>query len=699
MAAVRAFFLSGFCDRYRVDHGTGPMSAVDYMSHPTPLPTSAASADRTDIDACEPAPLIIVGTGPVGVRFATELFARGYDGPITMFGDEPWQPYNRVQLSALLAGDIAFDAIANPLAVPAGQRVVQHLNCAIDAIYPQHRCVASADGALHTYSRLVLATGSRAYIPNIVGVDKSGVFTLRNLRDTERLLARTARSRSIVVAGGGLLGLEAARALQRNGTRVTVVQQSERLMNRQLDGTAGDLLRARVAALGIDVRLGAGLAEIIGDERVTGVRLRDSSQIDCDTVLLATGIKPNIELARRCWIRVNQGIVVDDELQTSAPDIYAIGECAEHRERTYGIVAPGFEQAAALAANLTGDSARYRGSVDASELKVVGEAVFSVGDVAESAPQLQQREWVWQDKQSGCYRKLVTQRGRLVGALAIGANNENRRLREAVDNARPLRWWQLLRFRNSGRCWSEDSSTRVALWPATAVVCQCMGVTRGQLSACIEQGAGSVAALRAATRASSVCGSCGPLLQDLLGSDSRREAAAGAKWLLAFAVLSALLLALWSALPPLRVAETVQGAWHADSIWNDGTAKQITGFSVLGLAVVGSIMSLRKRVRSFRWISYGSWRVLHASVGALCVALLIAHTGLHGGVNFNRYLLLDFIAVLAVGALAALVLGREHKLASASARTLRTTVVWGHVLAVWPLPVLLIVHILTVYYF
>lgn len=672
------------------------------MNQRTSLAESFESTDNNRLDDAAH-PLIVVGTGPVGVRFATELVMRGYRGAITLFGDEPWQPYNRVQLSALLAGDIKFEAIANPLvadiaANSSAPNIVQHLNCAVVAIDTDNRCVKSIDGALHRYSKLVLAIGSRAHIPNIAGVDKSGVFTLRNLRDTERLLARTARSNCIVIAGGGLLGLEAARALQRSGTRVVLVQQSEGLMSRQLDSIASELLRERVTALGIDVRLGSGLAEILGDLRVSGVKLRNGSVIECDTVLLATGIKPNIELARQHWIRVNRGIVVDDELQTSVADIYAIGECAEHRGRTYGVVAPGFEQAATLATNLTGGNARYRGSIDAAELKVVGEAVFSVGEVAEVSRHLNQREWIWRDKKNHCYRKIVTQRGRVIGALTIGANAENRRLHEAVDNHRALPWWQLLRFRGSGHCWSEGGSAQVALWPATTVVCQCMGVTRGQLSACIEQGAANLTALRECSRAATVCGGCGPLLQDLLGANAQREPIVGARYLIGFAILAALLLSLWL-LPPLPVAQSVQGGWHSGKIWNDGTAKQITGFSLLALGLLGLVMSLRKRIRAFKWIEYASWRALHVIVGALCVALLIAHTGLHGGANFNRYLLLDFIAVLAVGIGASLVLGGEHRLPPHRARALRSAVVWGHVLAVWPLPVLLIMHILTVYYF
>lgn len=657
------------------------------------------------IPASAEAPLIIVGAGPVGVRLVKDLLARNFRRPIVMFGDEPWQPYNRVQLSSLLAGEVHIDRIGNPVEFPGREAaasahadVLQHLGCRIAAIDPASHTVTDTFGTRYDYYKLVLATGSSAHIPNVTGTDKSGVFTLRNLRDTEALMARTARSRHVVVIGGGLLGLEAARALQRRSAQVTVVQQGTRLMNRQLDDEAAALLNRRVEGLGITTRFSAGLAEILGGDRVSGVRLRDGQLLECDTVLLATGVRPNIELARNAWIKVASGVVVDETLRTSQPDIYAIGECAEFGGRTYGVVAPGYEQSAVLADRLCGGTAAYGGSIDAAHLKVVGEAVFSVGEVVDLPSRALQREWIWRDRQGGRYRKLVTHRGRLLGALSVGESDENPRLLEAVKNNRKLRWWELLRFYRFGHCWG-DASAQVALWPATTVVCQCTGVNRGQLSLCVQNGCSSVAALRQATGASSVCGSCAPLLQNLIGDAAEREPAAGAGALWTLALVVCALLLTWLFVPALTVTESLEGGERLDRFWNDGFWKQVTGFSVVGLGLVGLLMSLRKRIPLFRFGGYASWRIAHVAVGVACVLVLGMHTGLHSGHRFNQWLFVDFIAVLAVGALAGVVLGQEHRVAPALARVLRSGAVWGHVVTVWPLPVLLIFHVLTVYYF
>lgn len=672
------------------------------MHQPSTLPlyeSAAAPGDMTaDPGAEAAAPLIIVGNGPVGVRFAQELLLRGFSQPVLMFGAEPWAPYNRIQLSALLAGDIRLDGIANPVRRADDARLVEHLHCAVTAIDPiQHR-VLDAAGRWHRYAQLVLAVGSRAHVPAIEGVDKDGVFTFRNLRDTETLLARTARSRHTVVAGGGLLGLEAARALQRGRTRVTVVQQGQHLLNRQLDERGAALLRRYVEQLGIEVRTGAGLGAVLGDTRVSGVALRDGSRIDCDTVLFATGIKPNIELARQSWIKVNTGIVVDDGLQTSTADIYAIGECAEHNGNTYGLIAPGYEQAAALADRLCGGGARYAGSIAAAQLKVVGQPVFSAGEAVDLVWRPRQREYRWQDREGGRYRKLVLQRGQLIGAVAVGECDQSRRLQEAVQNRRRLRWWELLRFRYRGDCWPAASAEQVALWPAATLVCQCMGVNRGRLSECIERGCASAAQLTQQTGAGSVCGSCRPLLQNLLGS-GRAEPARDATPLWMAGTAAALLILLWCAIPAQQVADTVQGGWRFEQLWNDGLMKQISGFTLLGAGLLGLILSLRKRVRRFKWGAYTGWRVLHLMLGLVCAAVLMVHTGFHGGGNFNRLLLVDFIAVMALGAVAGVTVGIEHQLQPAQARVLRSTLLWGHILAVWPLPVLLLFHVLTVYYF
>ena len=279
------------------------------------------------------------------------------------------------------------------------------------------------------------------------------------LSDAQRPFARRARSRRTVVLGGGLLGLEAARAMQRLNTQVWVIEHAPRLMANQLDDEGAALLQAQVEAAGIRVLTNARVKAVHGHGRVEGVALRGGERIDCDTVVVAAGIQPNVDLALASGLPAGRGIRVDDAVRTADPHIHAIGECAEHRGAVYGIVAPGFEQAAVAVHSLSGGRARYEGSLVATRLKVLDLPVFSMGQlgVAEGAGEL--RSASHGDAAGTSHRRTVTQRGRLVGALAVGACAEMSRLQEAVLARRRLMPWQLWRFRRSGSLWPAEEAT------------------------------------------------------------------------------------------------------------------------------------------------------------------------------------------------------------------------------------------------
>ena len=295
--------------------------------------------------------IIVIGSGPVGMRFVEEVLKRKPSANITMFGGEGTQPYNRIQLSSLLAGEAKYEDILNTLPDEQRHTGFQHIPANVEVVFSKEKYVVDQQGNRYDYDKLVFATGSRPHVPDIPGVDQTGVYTFRNLKDAEALSARIWRSRHIVVVGGGLLGLEAARALTRFNTKVTLIQQGPWLMNRQLDEKAATLLKDSIENKGIEVITESGVRNILGEGRVTGVVTRDKTEIECDTVLLCAGIKPNMELARDANIKVANAIMVDDQLQTSEPNVFAIGECCEHRGLTYGLVNPGFEQAA-VAANV-----------------------------------------------------------------------------------------------------------------------------------------------------------------------------------------------------------------------------------------------------------------------------------------------------------------------------------------------------------
>ncbi len=643
-------------------------------------------------------PIVVVGAGPIGVRAVQEIHRRLPWQPVVLLGAESWQPYNRVRLSAALAGDVPWADIMSGDQVPDDPRVSMRLGSAVVAIDREARVVVDAQGRWQDYRALVLALGSSPHIPNIPGTGLAGVFVLRDLGDAQQLAARRVRTRTTVVLGGGMLGLEAARAMQRSHTEVIVVEHANRLMPRQLDLRASAGLRESIETGGIRVVLGDGPAAIVGEQRVAAVRLRSGRLVACDTVVIAAGIRPNIDLARKAGLAVGQGIRVDDSMRTSDPAILAVGECAEHRERIYGIVAPGLEQAAVAAHTLSGGSAQYLGSLAATRLKVVRCPVFSMGEVgAEDLPDFSRA--LVHAAGSGRYRKLVLRRGRLIGALALGAWPGVARVQEAVAHERRIWPWQLLRFVRSGELWPADDDAQVQDWPAAATVCNCMGVTRGRLSESIAGGCDSVAGLAAGTGASTVCGSCRPLLAQLLGSSAPREAVRGAGPLFALAAFAALLAALLLALPGLPYADSVAVPLHWDLLWRDKLFKQISGYSLLALSLALAVLGLRKRMRRFVLGEFAGWRVVHVVIGALVVAGFVAHTGGHFGSRLNFLLASSFVGAALSGGLFALAIAREHALDPVRVRKLKSGAQWAHVLLLWPLPILLGFHIAQGYLF
>ncbi|ABD06463.1 assimilatory nitrate reductase (NADH) beta subunit [Rhodopseudomonas palustris HaA2] len=366
-------------------------------------------------------PLVIIGNGMAAVRLVEELAKTALGRyAIAVIGDEPRLAYNRVLLSSVLAREIPATEIELRPAQWWRDRGVTLLygeSAAAKAIDPAIRRVRLATGATLPFSRLVIATGSKPIRLNVPGMELPGVLTFRDLADVAAIEQAASGGRSAVVIGGGLLGLEAAYGLAKSGTKVTVVHLMDRLMERQLDPTAAAMLKRAVERKGITVELSADTAAIIGDGRVEAVQLADGRTLAADLVVVAAGIRPNVELARAAGLDIGRGILVDDHLQTSKRDIYAIGECAEHRGACYGLVEPAYEQARALASHLAGRDGAYRGSVLATNLKVSGVDLFSAGDFLGSPGT---EEIVLTDPGLGSYKKLVIKGDRLTGCVLFG---------------------------------------------------------------------------------------------------------------------------------------------------------------------------------------------------------------------------------------------------------------------------------------
>jgi nitrite reductase (NADH) large subunit len=641
-------------------------------------------------------PIVIVGSGPVGVRVASELHRRRSDTPIVLYGAEPDEPYNRVRLSSLLAGEIRWEAWRADSALPNTSSIERRFGCPVRAIERDSRCVVDARGRIQPFSRLVIATGSTPVIPNIPGIDLTGIYTFRDLRDVQQLFARRMRSRRIVVIGGGLLGLEAARAMRRFNTEVTVVEHAPRLMPRQLDDAASAMLAEHLARLGIRLRIGSGVKRVVGNIRLEGVQLMDGSLLECDTIIVAAGIRPNVDLALRAGLSVGRGIRVDDALRTSDPSIYAVGECAEHRDIVYGLVAPGFEQAAVAAANLAGQPAAYRGSLAATRLKVLDLPVFSIGRVTTDDLSPDARCTTY--REGNAYCKVAVERRRIVGAVAIGNVAQLGRLQEAVVHARVAWPWQLRRMRRTGSLWTEDKATHISQWPDSVTVCNCTGVTRGTLRKAMTQGACDVVALCAATGASSVCGSCRPLLAELCGKREPLPALPAWRSLLALTLLAAFVCLLLAQPATLDYAASIRTQRSLDFLWRDGTWKQISGFTVLGLAALALLMSLRKRVRALSCGGFAGWRIAHLALGTGALLALFVHTGGRMGSYLDAALMSCFVALALVGTIASAILALQHRIAGDATR-LRSRMTWIHILLFWPVPLLLGFHVFKSYYF
>ena len=659
-------------------------------------PPAGIPADLTaDFGALAGDPVVVVGGGPSGLRAAQELLRHGL--PVVLLNAERWRPYNRIKLTPFLAGEVQIGLVYQSNVFSDNASITQYNGHRVVRIDRAAKIVENQFGRRWHYSHLVLCLGSRAHIPPIPGRELPGVFSFRNFDDVEQLVARSVRSRCTVVIGGGLLGLEAARGMALRNIKTVVVEHENRLMARQIDSGAGEVLAEKIRAMGLEVRTGCSVKTIAGSERVESIVLSTGETIACDTAIICTGIRSNIELARDAGIAVGHGITVNDAMQTSDPSIYAVGECAEHDGHVYGLVSPGLEQAAVAAARIAGIAADYRGSVPTTKLKVVGTDVFSMGDIEQIEQRTDVSTHVWKDAAAGAYRRLVLRRGRLVGAFGVGGWPEVSRIQQAVRDRSAIWPWQMWRFSRTGLLFGAAQPASVAAWPAAATVCNCTGVTRGRLGESIQSGATTLELLSRDTGACTVCGSCRPLLIELLGGAPKYEPVFGARTIATASLLAACIALAAVLLPAWPYSTSIVRGIGIDALWIDGTWKQVTGFTLVGLSAIVAFLSIRKHL-SWRWLgSYRGWRIVHAAIGAAVLGVLFLHTGFHLGENLNRWLMMTFIAVIAAGCITGIATAREHRVLAKGAMSWRNALTWTHILAFWPLPLLLFVHVVTVY--
>lgn len=462
--------------------------------------------------------IVLVGNGMVGHKLCEKLRELDPENrlSITVFGEEPRPAYDRVQLTSYFTADSADDLLLAPSSWYKEQGIELRLSEKITQIDRTAKVVKTDAGAEVGYDKLVLCTGSAAFVPPLPGIAKTGVFVYRTIEDLDDIMAYAKTSKSCAVIGGGLLGLEAARAVQEFGLKTHVVEMAPRLMPRQLDEVGGKLLRRSIEAMGVECHLGKITHEVAGQDSVEALTFKDDSELNVDMIVVSAGIKPRDELARSCGLEVGPrgGIVVNNLLQTSDPEIFTVGEAALYEGMIYGLVAPGYDMALAVAQQLTGGEGSFEGADMSSKLKLMGVDVASFGDPF--AEREDTHTVAYQDFVKGIYKKLiVSEDGKtLIGGILVGDAGE---------------YGQLVHYARTGEALPsspesmigigeapEGAASGVAALPDSAQICSCNNVTKGEICAAVRDGITTLPELTQCTKAGTSCGGCGPQVNDLL---------------------------------------------------------------------------------------------------------------------------------------------------------------------------------------
>jgi nitrite reductase (NADH) large subunit len=461
--------------------------------------------------------LIVIGNGMAGISTVEQILKLNNSFDITVFGSEPHPNYNRIMLSYVLEGSKTIDDIVlndwnwyrdNGITLHTGTTVTH-----IDALTKQ---VTTDEGKTESYDKIIIATGSNPFILPIPGSEKEGVIGFRDINDCNQMIDAAGKYKKAAVIGGGLLGLEAAKGLVNLGMDVTVVHLMEDIMERQLDRSASSMLQAELERQGIKFAMGKQTSELIGDERVSGLRFSDDTVLEADLVVMAVGIKPNIALAIASGIEVGRGIVVDDYMHTSLDDVYSVGECTEHRGVCYGLVAPLFEQGHVLAKRICGvDTSPYEGSIVATKLKISGVDVFSAGEFVEGP---EHTVISAKDEWKRTYKKVLLHDNVIVGAVLFGDVTESSNLQKLIKQQSKMTDDIYSTIMGTGCCGGgANKQSSIETMADDEIVCGCNGVTKKTIVNVItEQGLTTVDEIKACTGATRSCGGCKPVVEQIL---------------------------------------------------------------------------------------------------------------------------------------------------------------------------------------
>ncbi|WP_153979496.1 nitrite reductase large subunit NirB [Paenibacillus xylanilyticus] len=459
--------------------------------------------------------LVVIGNGMAGMSTVEQILKLTSRYDITVFGTEPYPNYNRIMLSYVLEGSKTIDDIVlNDLHWYEDNGITLHTGTTVSRIDADTREVVTNEGTRVPYDKVIIATGSSSFILPVPGHDKEGVVGFRDIADCNMMLEAAKQYKKAAVIGGGLLGLEAAKGLVQLGMDVTVVHLMQDLMERQLDPQASAMLKAELERQGIRFKMGAQTAELIGGERVEGLRFADDTVLVADFVVMAVGIKPNTIVAHESGMEVNRGIIVDDYMQTSLEGVYSVGECTEHRGVCYGLVAPLFEQGMILAKHICGvETAPYEGSVVSTKLKISGVDVFSTGEFLDSPDHTVISH---KDDWKRTYKKILLRDNIMVGAVLFGDVTDSAELQKLIKQKTEMTDELYASLMGTG-CGGHKKAASVETMAEDEIVCGCNGVTKGTIvDAITNQGLSSVDEIKACTGATRSCGGCKPVVEQIL---------------------------------------------------------------------------------------------------------------------------------------------------------------------------------------
>ncbi|MFD2966584.1 nitrite reductase large subunit NirB [Sphingobacterium bambusae] len=464
--------------------------------------------------------IVIIGNGMVSHKFCEKIKSKTDKFKITVFNEEPIRAYDRVHLTDYFKKKEGDDLFLSDLAWYNEKNIDLHLNDPIVNVNIDKKIVESQQGVIVAYDYVIFATGSAAFVPPISGIDKQGVFLYRTIADLDRIKAYAGHARKGAVIGGGLLGLEAAKALVDLQIKDTsVVEFAGRLMPRQIDDMASATLQRKLLSLGLNCLLQKSTSEILGEDRITGLAFADGSSIAADILIVSAGIKPRDELAQQTGLKIGArgGILVDEKMRTSDPHIFAIGECALFNDMIYGLVAPGYEMAEIAAATICGEQKNFHGFDMSTKLKLMGVDVASFGDPFICEPDA--RTIHLEDKHKGIYKRLnISADGkRLLGGILVGEAHSYNMLLQTVNNHLPIPEHPEILLFSEQAVNGKSTGAGVDTLPDSALICSCEGVTKAEISRAVtEQNCEHVDDVKKCTKAGSGCGGCVPMLKDIV---------------------------------------------------------------------------------------------------------------------------------------------------------------------------------------